>query len=386
MTSQNNHKAYIIAGEASGDVIGALLMTALNKKMPHIQISCIGGRKMEELGYQSLFDISKISLMGYLEIIPHIFTLKRLISTTIHHILHENPDVVITIDSPGFNFRVVEGLKSKGFKGKFVHIVAPQVWAHHPEVAEKVAKLYDHLLTLLPFEPPFFTKYGLKTDFIGHPIFEQNFISSSGTVFRETHKIPEEARIICITPGSRKGEIKRHTKIIIEALEMLSTNFKIFPVFALNKKEDAALVESYLPENFPHISVIGEGRLSAYAAADFAIAKSGSNNLEIAAAGTPMLVFYRMNPLTYWYIKRKILVKNVCLINILLERQVVPELIQGDCSPEKIASIVYHYLSNDKLSELQVKETAEALRDIGYNSKSKPSEIAAEIIIKNFLK
>jgi len=171
----HSKKVYIIAGETSGDFIGGVLIEALKHRVPGIDIKGIGGRYMEERDVPSLFPIKKISLMGFLEIIPHIFTLKTLIAIAVRDIIKEQPDLVITIDSPGFNFRVVEQLKNTGFQGKYVHIVAPTVWAYKPDRAEIMAKLYDHLLTLLPFEPPFFTKYGLATDFIGHPIFEQNF-------------------------------------------------------------------------------------------------------------------------------------------------------------------------------------------------------------------
>jgi lipid-A-disaccharide synthase len=381
----NNKKVYVIAGEASGDFIGGALIAELKKKIQSLDIRCIGGRKMEEQGYASLFDIKKISLMGYLEIIPHIFTLKRLIYLTVRHVLHENPDVLITIDSPGFNLRVVADLKKRGFKGKLVHVVAPSVWAHHPEVAAKVANLYDHLLTLLPFEPPYFIKHGLKTDYIGHPIFEQNFIRST-QLFRDKHNIPKDSRIICVTPGSRKGEIKQHMKIFIQALDLLKTKYNIFPVFALSKKEDASLVESYISNKYPHVSVFGDERLDAYSTADFALAKSGTNTLEISACGTPMVVAYKMNSITYWYIMRKILIKYACLINILLKKEIIPELIQDNCTPIAIASTISKYLSNDVLSETQVLEAREALHMIGYESNIKASTRAADIIINRFLR
>ena len=380
-----NPKAYIIAGEASGDFIGGVLVEALRRKCPDIVIKGIGGRYMEEREVPSLFPIKKISLWGFLEVIPHIFTVRTLIAITVRDIMKEQPKVVITIDSPGFNFRVVEKLKQQGFKGKFVHIVAPTVWAYKPERAEKVAKLYDHLLTLLPFEPPFFTKYGLKTDFIGHPIFEQNFDRDTLS-FRDKYDIPKDAKIICITPGSRAGEIKRHMKPFAAALKLLKTKYNIFAVFALNKREDAELATSYLHGEVPYVVVIGDERLDAYSVADIALAKSGTNTLEIAACSTPMVVAYKINLLTYLLIKSMALVKNICLINILLKRQVVPELIQWDCTPVKIANALAQYLSNDQLSEAQVAESIKALQMMGFESGSKASVKAADIIVHNFLR
>ena len=299
--------------------------------------------------------------------------------------MKEQPNVVITIDSPGFNFRVVEQLKKLGFGGKFVHIVAPTVWAYKPERAEGVARLYDHLLTLLPFEPPYFTKYGLKTDFIGHPIFEQNFDRDTSS-FRDKYNIPKDAKIICITPGSREGEIRRHMKPFAGALKLLKTKFNIFAVFALNKREDAELAAAYLHGEVPYVEVVGDERLDAYAVADIALAKSGTNTLEIAACGTPMVVAYKINPITYLFIKSMARIKNICLINILLQQQVVPELIQWDCTSVKIANALGRYLSDDRLSELQVKESIKALQMMGFESGSKASMKAAEIIVRKYLR
>lgn len=379
-----NKKAYIIAGEPSGDFIGGVLIEALRHKMPSLEIKGVGGRYMEEQGVPSLFPIKKISLMGFIEIIPHIFTLKNLIATTVKHIINENPEVVITIDSPGFNFRVVEKLKNADFKGKIVHIVAPTVWAYKPERALVTAKLYDRLLTILPFEPPFFTKYGLKTDFIGHPIMEQNF-NRDAALFRSKYNISKHTKILCVTPGSRVGEIKMHMKIFASALKLLKTKYDVFVVFALNKKEDAQLVASYLDERIPCISVLGDERLDAYFAADIALAKSGTNTLEIAACGTPMIAAYKMNWLTYLYVKSKILIKYVSLINILLQKEVIPELIQKNCTAENIAAAIDEYLHNDQLAKLQVAESTQALRMLGFEEHIKPSSVAADIIINKFL-
>jgi lipid-A-disaccharide synthase len=380
-----NKKAYIIAGEVSGDFIGGVLVEALRHKNSNLVIKGIGGRYMEEREVPSLFPIKKISLWGFLEVIPHLFTVKTLINITVRDIMKEQPDVVITIDSPGFNFRVVEKLKDAGFQGKFVHIVAPTVWAYKPSRAERVAKLYDHLFTLLPFEPPYFTKYGLKTDFIGHPIFEQNF-NRDISMFRNKYNIPDDAKIICITPGSREGEIRRHMKPFAGALKILKTKMNIFAVFALNKREDVELAASYLHGEVPYVAVVGDERLDAYSIADIALAKSGTNTLEIAACSTPIVVAYKINPITYLFLKSMTLVKSVCLINILLKNQIIPELIQWDCTPVKIANALGKYLLDDRISEVQILQSMNALRMIGFESSTKASVQAADIITRKYLR
>jgi lipid-A-disaccharide synthase len=380
-----NKKVFIIAGEASGDLIGGKIIDALKKQLPYLDISGIGGKHMELRGIRSILPISKLSLIGFIEIIPHIFILKKLISHAVKNIIEYAPDLVITIDSPGFNFRVVEELRKSDLKTKFLHIVAPSVWAYNPERAEKVANLYDMLFTLLPFEPPLFKKYGLKTEFIGHPIFEQNF-NRNVSYFRTKYNIPLEARIICVTPGSRTGEIKKHMKIFLKALKLLQTKYNIFVVFPLNKMEDALLVESYINGEVPHICVFDDERIDAYFIADVALAKSGTNTLEISACETPLIIAYMVNFLTYWYIKSKALIRYVSLINILADKEIIPEFIQDKCNPTALANAVAKYLENDRLSEIQVQEATRILHDIGLGNKVKASERAANIISSRLLR
>jgi len=170
------------------------------------------------------------------------------------------------------------------------------------------------------------------------------------------------------------------------ALKLLKTKYNIFAVFALNKKEDAEHATSHLQGEVPYVSVIGDERLDAYAIADIALAKSGTNTLEIAACGTPMVVAYKMNWISYLYIKSQALIKNVCLINILLEKEVIPELVQGDCTSVNIANSLAQYLSNDILSETQVKASRKALGMIGFESGNKSSVQAADIIARKYLR
>ncbi|MGV2432499.1 MAG UNVERIFIED_CONTAM: lipid-A-disaccharide synthase [Rickettsiaceae bacterium] len=360
-------------------------MAALKKIVPNLEFHGIGGINMQLAGIRSVVPINHLSVMGFIEIIPHIFRIRKYIKHTIKKIEEYKPDLIITIDSPGFNFRIVDALKKQNFNTKYLHIVAPSVWAYAPERAEKIAKLYDMLLTLLPFEPPLFKKYGLPTEFIGHPIFEQNF-NRNTKAFRKKYNIPEDSEIICVTPGSRNGEIKRHMKVFVDSLKLLKTKIKIFVLFPLARKEDELLVKSYVKNAFPHVCIFDEERIDAYAISDAALAKSGTNTLEILACETPLVVGYKVNFFTYLYIKHKILIKYISLVNILSNKDIVPEFIQDDCTGAKLANALAKYIANDKLAEIQVREAEEVMREIGFNQKSKPSEKAAEIIAKKFLR
>lgn len=377
-------KIYIIAGESSGDLIGGMLIDAVRRYIPSLQIIGVGGEALEERGLESLFPMQKISLMGFIEIIPHIFELKRLIKQTVDHVLAEQPDIVLTIDSPGFNFRVVKQLRKANLNVKFIHVVAPSsIWAFRPKGAIKVAQLFDHLLTFLPFEPDLFTKHGLATTFIGHPIFEQNFYRNTEH-FRASCNIPREVKILCITPGSRPGEIKRHLDIFCNAAIKLQKMLKepLVVLIALSKNEDKKLVLPLIPRNLKnHLCVTEEHRIDAYAAADVALAKSGTNTLEISAAGTPMIVGYRLNPITYLILRTKMLIKYVSLVNILAGEEIIPEFIQHKCQANLLANKLYEYLNSDKLAEWQVDQARTTIRMMGYGSNIKASDNGAKIIV-----
>ena len=220
-------KIYIIAGEPSGDAIGAKIINHIKALSSHVSFYGIGGQEMQKTGLTSLFPMGNISLFGFLEILPHLFNVIKLINLTVKDILDCKPNIVVTIDSPGFCFRVAKKLKKLNFNTKLIHIVAPTVWAYKPKRAIKFALVYDHLLSILPFEPPLFEKYNLKTTYIGHPVFEQNFDDVDVDLFKKKHNIPNSEKIICVTPGSRKSEIIRLLPIFLSALEKVAREFDV---------------------------------------------------------------------------------------------------------------------------------------------------------------
>ena len=218
-------KIYIIAGEISGDFIGAKIIQNLKQLHSNIELLGIGGPQMIETGLKTLFSISEINMMGFFEILPHIFRLKKRIIQTAQNITSHSPDLLITIDSPGFTYRVAKLAKTLNPKLKMVHIVAPSVWAYKPERAAKYAQIYDHLLALLPFEPPYFEQVGLSCTYIGHPIIQQHFYPDKKSL-REEFTIEATTKVISVTPGSRIGEISRHMPVFRKALDIISTNNK----------------------------------------------------------------------------------------------------------------------------------------------------------------
>jgi lipid-A-disaccharide synthase len=376
-------KIYLIAGEASGDLLGAHLMRALKAQSPQVQFYGIGGERMQAEGLTSLFDYQELSLFGFFEILPYVLNIFARVNAAVEDIGAKKPDMVITIDVPGFSLRVVERLRKLQFPAKFVHYVAPTVWAYKPQRAELCARLFDHMLVLLPFEPPYFEKVGLATTFVGHPVVAETS-TGNGAAFREKYDIHPDRPLFCLLPGSRKGEIKRHMPIFGRAVTLFASRY---PDLAM-----AVAVPPYLLEDIteyfagcPFRAVItsnNEDKKNAVAACNLAIVKSGTVALEVAMAGVPMLVSYRVNPLSAWSFKRISLTKYVNLINIMAGREIVPELLQEQCNPLMIASCAQLLLADAAWQQRQREDIRATLAGMIPASQKTPSEIAAMTILR----
>ncbi|WP_342270710.1 lipid-A-disaccharide synthase [Rickettsia endosymbiont of Orchestes rusci] len=377
-------KIYFIAGEISGDFIGSRIIRHL-KNNKELEFTGIGGKRMEEAGItKSLFPISEISLMGFIEIIPKFLKIKRLINLTVDDIIKSAPDILITIDSPGFTYRVAERLRKILPNLKMIHIVAPSVWAYKPRRAIKYAKIYDCLFALLPFEPPYFTMVGLDCRYIGHPIIEQEFYNDK-LALREEFKIMNGTKILCVTAGSRRGEILRHLPIFIPAINNIAENHRLTVIFTLADPSHEKIIQPFLI-NTKFNYVFSNERLKSYAIADLALAKSGTNILEIAASNTPMIVAYKLNIFSFFIIKLLIKIKYACLINIIAGKEIIPELIQFNCCSALITSKLEELLLSPQKSHAQIVESQAVLKELGFKSSQTPSLSAAKIIEKEFLK
>lgn len=378
-------KIYFIAGEISGDFIGGRIIQNLqdNKELEFVGV---GGKHMEEAGItKSLFPISEVNLMGFIEIVPHIFKIKKLINKTIEDIVNNEPDLLITIDSPGFTYRVAKQIRKLLPKLKMIHIVAPSVWAYKEGRAAKYARIYDCLFALLPFEPPYFTKVGLDCRYIGHPIMEQEFYNDK-IALRKEFKIDDNTKILCVTLGSRKGEILRHLPIFIAATEEVYDDYKnLIVIFPLANPDHERIIKPFLANvRFNYLFTTNE-RLKSYAVSNLALAKSGTNTLEIAASGTPMIVAYKVNIFSFFIIRALIKIKYVTLINIIIDREIIPEFIQFNCRVSLISNKLKELLLNSHKAYKQVTESQKILQQLGFKSNKYPSYIAAEIIRQEFL-
>lgn len=367
---------YIIAGEPSGDALGAGLMRALKAAAPDVRFEGIGGEAMQAEGLKSIFPYRELSVMGFLEILPHIKKLLKRITETAEDICSKQPSAVITIDSPGFCFRLAKKLASypEAADIKRIHYVAPSVWAYKPGRAKKTAKLFNHLLTLLPFEPPYFEKEGLKTTFVGHPVIWQNWNGNSAE-FRTRHNIAPDAPILLVLPGSRRGEVKEHMQIFMESAKALPLHTPV--ILAGSLVQD--MIREMAP---PHVKVVDfVEKKDAFAAASLALSKSGTITLELAAAGVPMIVSYKVHPVSAWILRRMIKIPYASLVNIAVKKEIVPEFIQERCTAPLLSQALVTLTSTDA-SSTQRKACSEAIRVLRGDTKASPDSLAAQAVLE----
>ena len=381
-------KIYIIAGEKSGDNLGGRLIAKLREKSPQTQLKGIGGNKMIANGLeQSLFDIKEINLMGFIEVLPHAFKLIKLINKTVQDIINFKPEIVITIDSPGFNFRVVEKLRKLNFKTKFIHFVAPSVWAYKPERAVRTAKLFDELISIIPWEAPLFEKHGLKTTFVGHSLFEDLKILSDAekTELKNKYKISPTQKIISIMAGSRIGEVKRNKKILTDAIIALNKQHKNTKFFILPTPENIGFTRLSF-KNLANISYIADEveKQKILQISDLAMVKSGTSSLEVSALGVPHFIFFKANPISIWFIKKIAISKFANLINISANKEIIKELLQENFTTNNIIEISNKILENTDYKTKLLSEIKNEI--IKFKSpSSSSSELACDIILNQNL-
>lgn len=374
---------FLIAGEPSGDALGARLMTAAKRLTGgKVRFVGIGGEKMTAEGLVSLFPMGELTLFGIFELLPHLPNLIRRIDQTVAEIVRLRPDAVVGIDSPGFTLRVAKKVRAAEPAIPLIHYVAPTVWAWKPKRAAKYAAIYDHLLAILPFEPPYFEKEGLACTFVGHSVVEGGAGKGDGAAFRQRHGIGPDERIVAVLPGSRKGEVSRLLPDFRAALDLLRPSHPnlvaVVPTVATVRDRVAAAIADW-----PVRTLLVEGdaeKYDAFAAAEAALAASGTVALELALARLPTVIAYRLNPITVALYRRLIRVKYVNLVNLMLDQMLVPELLQQDCRPDRLADELGRLLDEPAARQAQIDGVVEVARWLGQGD-TPPSERAARTIL-----
>ncbi|NHN85676.1 lipid-A-disaccharide synthase [Acetobacter musti] len=373
---------WILAGEASGDVLGARLMAALRRRRPDLRFAGIGGHRMQESGLESLFPMQELAVMGLVEILPRIRSLSRRLDDAVRHIEATQPDMVVTIDSPGFALRLLRRIAPLGIKR--VHYVAPQVWAWREHRVKKFPGLWDRLLVLLPFEEQFFRRRGLDARFVGHPVLQSGADKGDAARFRARHGLSDEARVLILMPGSRRSEAPRLLPVFGRMLSLLRQKLPdVVPVIPVSPVVAETVLKATADWAVrPVIITDAYDKHDAFAAAEAALTKSGTSTLELALAGVPMAVTYRVNPVTAAIARRLIRVPYVAMVNLLAGKALVPELLQEQCRPDLLAATVVRLMTDPIAAADQKAGFAGVLAGLRAAGTTEPADAAAAEILE----
>ncbi|WP_287013783.1 lipid-A-disaccharide synthase [Actibacterium sp.] len=366
---------FLIAGEPSGDALGAALMAGLKELHPDVAFAGVGGPLMAAQGLESLFAMDELSVMGLAEVLPRYRQLKRRIAECAAAVLAQKPDALITVDSPDFSLRVARRVKATS-DIRTVHYVAPTVWAWRSGRARKMVGVIDQVLALFPFEPPYMEDEGLRCDFVGHPVVTQPRADAGAiAAFRAAHGLAPDTPLLLALPGSRLGEVGRLAPVFGAALRPVLARHPslrvVLPAAPSVAGQVAGMVADWPgdpilldPRGRDGAAVLAEKR-AAFAAADVALAASGTVSLELAAARTPMVIAYNMNWLSFRIIRYMAKIDTVTLINIITGTRVVPEFLGPDCEPGPISAALLTLLDDTDARAAQVAAEDETMALLG---------------------
>ena len=369
----SNKKIVIIAGEDSGDLHGAHLIKEMKKIDPDFTFYGVGGDKMIGAGLNHIEHIKNLNVIGIVEVLKHYPRIKKIFNKTVSLIKEINPQQVILIDYPGFNMRLAKKVKKLGVS--VTYFILPQVWAWNSKRAEQLKKLCDKLVSIIPFEKQWFKKRNIDVHFVGHPLisildktFEKNFL-------HQKYNIDQNKKIVALMPGSRKSEIKKHWGVFLDTIKQLKKDNKheIQPV--LIQAPNIAI------ENVPdNIIRIKDNHYEALSSADVAIVCSGTATLETALLGCPMVVCYKLSSITWFLAKRMASVKHLSLVNLIVGKEVVAELLQNNMKPKNITKEIYYLLSQEGKAEW--KQNHDLLVNSIDTTRKNPYQNAAKYILQ----
>ncbi len=377
-------RVMLIAGEPSGDILGAELMASLrsSSSVP-IEFLGIGGDRMTAQGLDSLVDMSEIAVMGLREVVPRIPLILRRVAETARTAVAADPHVVVIIDSPDFTHRVAKSIAKQAPHIPIVNYVSPQVWAWRQGRAAKMATYLNHVLALLPFEPAFYAeKSTLSCTFVGHPVLERVQLGG-GEAFRTRHNIAKDAPVLALLPGSRPNEVKGLIAIFLETARRLRREMPDLVVVLPTVPNVSALVREKLAgESLPLILVEDQTeKFAAFDAANAALAASGTVSLELGLARVPTVIGYRIERIAAFIIRRLAKVESIVLANLVLGRKVVPEYLQEECEPETLAHALAPLMRDTPERAEMIAAMSEMRVRLGDDGGLKPADRAAEVVL-----
>ena len=374
-------KIFILTGEPSGDKLASEVISKLKNNNSNIEYLSVGGSNLKNLGIHSIFDLKDITYLGFTSVLLNILKIRKKINTTVDEIIKFNPDILFSVDSPDFTMRVAEKVKIINPKIKTIHYVAPQVWVWRESRVKKIKKFIDHILLLFDFEKKYFDKENVKSTFVGHPLIEnQKKIKTNLDNFLTDNK-----KIISIFPGSRKSETTVLLPILLDFIQLMNQKSLEYSfVFHSTDENKEFIVNSIKEKKIENLNVISDDDVKSQVLSKsiFAICKSGTVSLQVCSAQIPSVIIYKLNFINFMIFKFLVNVKFANIINIINNKEVIPELLQSECNANEIFKSVNYLLKKPDLIKKQLEECNKTLE--GIRSKSS-SSTEASLILQNYL-
>ena len=372
-------KIFILTGEPSGDKLASTVVAKLKKKKIQIEYSCVGGSHLHSLGVKSIFDQKDITYIGFTSVFLNLFKIKNKINNTVDEIIRFNPDILFSVDSPDFTLRVAEKVKRINNNIKTIHYVAPQVWIWREGRVKKIKNFVDHMLLLFKFEKKYFDKENITNTFVGHPLLENNSKSRVDL----SSLITKDKKIISIFPGSRKSETNVLLPILSDFIKLMNKKSNFYNFFFHATVENKEMIRVFLKNNsLDNTQVISDENIKSQilSSSIFAVAKSGTVSLEICNANVPSIIIYKINIINYLIMKLLVNVKFANIINIINDKEIIPELLQNECNAKEIYNSVNYLLNHPDLLKSQLENIDKTLKNI--RSETSSSEKVTNILLK----
>jgi len=370
-------KIFILTGEPSGDKLASTVISKLKQNNSDIEYSCVGGSHLNSLGIKSIYDLKEVTYIGFTSVLMNLFKIKKKINETVDKIIEFNPDVLFSVDSPDFTLRVVEKVKKINPNIKTVHYVAPQVWVWREGRVKKFKKFLDHVLLLFNFEKKYFDKENINNTFVGHPLLEKKNKAKTDL----SSLIKKDKKIISLFAGSRSSETSILLPILIDFIKLMNDKYNDY-LFVFHATDEN---KNYINDNInrtilDNIEVISDENIKSQVLSNsvFAVSKSGTVSLEICNAKIPSIIIYKMNFLNFIIIKFLVKIKYANIINIINNKEVIPELIQKECNSKEIFKSVIYFLKNPGLMDKQINDFTNTLNEI--RSKTSSSDVASSVL------
>ena len=373
-------KIFILTGEPSGDKLASEIISKLKEANANIEYLSVGGKYLDLIGIKSIFDLKEITYIAFTDVILNFFKIKRKINMTVDEIIKFNPDILFSVDSPDFSLRVVKNVKKLNPNIKTIHFIAPKVWAWRENRVKKMKEYLDHILLLFEFEKKYFDKEKLKNTFVGHPLLDNEVKSN----VKLDNLINNKKNIISLFAGSRESEIKIHTPILFDFIKKMNKKDKNFNFFFHSTGKFKHYILKLLNnENIHNAEVISDDKIKheVLRNSSFAVVKSGTVSLEVCKLNIPSIIIYKMNPINFILLKLFLKIKFANMINIVNDREIIPELIQNDCNSDEIFRSVYYLLKKPDILSKQL-ETVKITLD-KLKSPSSSSFEATKVILSN---